>query len=61
MRIRNFTIFTVSALIFGQFRGNRSLHVGPSEKSAILNAGPTEIFLIMDHPKEFHNEREFKR
>ena len=29
-------------------------------KSPILNAGPTEKFLIVDHPKEDHNEPEFK-
>ena len=27
----------------------------------ILNAGPSEEFLIVDHPKEDHKEREFKR
>ena len=26
----------------------------------ILNAGPPETFLFVDHPKEDHNEREFK-
>ena len=25
-----------------------------------MNAGPSEKFLIVDHPKEDHNEREFK-
>ena len=64
IRIRNFTIFTVYTIHFGQFtatfhffylhRGNRSLHVGPSD-SSILNAGLTEKFLIVNH-----NEPEFK-
>ena len=26
-----------------------------------MNAGPSEKFLIVDHPKEDYNEREFKR
>ena len=30
-------------------------------KGPILNAGPSENFLILDHPKEDHNEQEFKR
>ena len=30
-------------------------------KGPILNAGPSENFVIADHPKEDHNEREFKR
>ena len=25
-----------------------------------MNAGPSEKFLTVDHPKEDHNEREFK-
>ena len=27
----------------------------------IPNSGPAEKFLIVDHPKEDHHEREFKR
>ena len=27
----------------------------------ILNAGPSETFLIVEHPVEDHNERQFKR
>ena len=27
----------------------------------ILNAGPSENFLIVEHPKEDHNEQEFNR
>ena len=30
------------------------------EKGLTLNAGPSEKFLIVDHPKEGHNEWEFK-
>ena len=30
-------------------------------KGPILNAGPSGNFLIADHPKEDHNEQEFKR
>ena len=30
-------------------------------KGPILNATPTEKFLFVEHPKEDHNEREFKR
>ena len=26
----------------------------------MLNAGPSEKFVIVDHPKENHNEQEFK-
>ena len=54
---RNITIFTVCAVIFRQFtaafnffklrRGNRSLHVGPSEKVRYLNARPPEKFVIV--------------
>ena len=65
---RNFTIFTLYATIFGQFmaafhffllqKGNRPLHVGPSQK--ILNPGPSEKFLIVDDPKEDNIKREFK-
>ena len=32
-----------------------------SLKGPILNAGPSANFLIVDHPKGDHNEREFKR
>ena len=30
-------------------------------KGPTLNTGPSKEFLIADHPKEDHNEREFKR
>ena len=30
-------------------------------KRSILNAGPSEKFLIVDHPKEDHSEQKFKR
>ena len=30
-------------------------------KGPILNEGPSENFLIVDHLKKDHNEREFKR
>ena len=45
---------------FQLHRRKRSLHAGPSEKGPILNAGPFEKFLVVYHPKEDHNEREFK-
>ena len=60
IRTRNFTIFTLHATIFEQLTGafhffklhrrNKALHIGPSEK-----------FLIVEHPKQDHNEGEFKR
>ena len=53
-----FTIFSIST-IYGVFLFllhwvNRSLHVGPFEKGPIVNAGPSEKFLIVYHPKEEH-------
>ena len=30
-------------------------------KGPILITGPSEEFLVVDHPKEDHNEKEFKR
>ena len=66
---QKFHDFFVYATIFRQFmaafhffwlhKGNRSLHVGLSKRSN-NNGGPSEKFLIVDHPKEDHNEREFK-
>ena len=48
-------------------QGNRSVHVRSSEKvryltldRPILNPGPSERFLFVDHPKENPNEREFE-
>ena len=38
----------------------RSLHLGPSEKVQYLNVGSFEKFLIAEHPKEDHNEQDFK-
>ena len=69
LRARNLTIFTVSATVFRQFtvafhffylnRGNRSLQVGLSEKVQYLTVVDLLKFLIVDHTKENHNEREF--
>ena len=69
LRSRNFTISTVYTTIFGQFtaafhffqlhRGNRSLQVGLSEKVQYLTVVDLLKFLIVDHTKENHNEREF--
>ena len=68
---RNFTIFTVYTTIFGQFtaafhffilrRGNRSLPIAPSGKVRCVTLDLLKKFLIVDHPKEGHNELEFKR
>ena len=56
IRTRNFTIFTVYITIFGQFtaafyffllhRGNRSLHVGPSEKVRHVTLDLPKSFLL---------------
>ena len=70
LRTRNFTIFTVYATSFGQFSAafHFSNYIGGIDhftltfrKGPILTAGPSEEFLIVDHPKEEHNKREFKR
>ena len=56
IRTRNITIFTVCAVIFRQFtvafnffklrRGNRSLHVGPSEKVRYLTLDLLKSLLL---------------
>ena len=56
MRTRSFTIFTVYATSFEQFwaafhffylhRGNRSFHVGPSEKARYLSLDLLKSFLL---------------
>ena len=58
IRTRNFTIFTVYAIIFSNYIGE--IYHFTFWKAPILNAGPSEEFLFVCHPKEDHNEREFK-
>ena len=58
IRTRNFTIFTVYATISGQYKA--AFHFFKLQ-NPIVHDGPTEKFLIGDHPKEDHNEREFKQ
>ena len=41
---------------FSSYKWKRSFHVGPSEKVRYLS-----LELIVDHPKEDHHEKEFKR
>ena len=67
IRSRNFTIFTVYAIIFVQFMAafhffllyKRSDHF-TFWKGPILNAWSSKNFLFVDHPNEDHNEWEFK-
>ena len=70
IQTRNFTIFTVHATSFGQFSAafHFSNYIGEIDhftltfrKDPIFIAGPFEEFLIVDHPIEEHNKREFKR
>ena len=58
IRTRNFTIFTVYATISGQYKA--AFHFFKLQNPIVYD-GPTEKFLIGDHPKEDHNEREFKQ
>ena len=68
IRTRNFTSFTVYATIFGQFMAVFFLTTQEKQitsrwtfsKGPIFNAGPSEKFLFVDHPKEDHNKQEFK-
>ena len=71
IRTRNFTIFTAYATIFGQFTtschfflitlGKYVTSCWTFWKGSLFNPGPSEKFLIVGHPKEDHNEWEFKR
>ena len=42
------------------FRKRWSLILGCFFPVIIRNAGPSEKFFTVDHPKQDHNEREFK-
>ena len=53
--------FTTSFHFFLTTRGKKITSCWTFKKSQILNGGPSEKSHIVDHPKENHNEREFKR
>ena len=69
IRTRNFTVLTVCATIFRQFMAAFHFLLLHMEKdhftldilnSPILNVGPSEKFVFVDHPKKDLQEREFK-
>ena len=57
----NFWTIYTSFFIFSNYKEKQIISRWTFWKGPILSAGPSEKFLIVDHPKEGHNEQGLKR